>query len=187
MKKHVSRCLAFLLVGSVLAIGSHARAATGSFQEDWLGQLGDVEEKLMSLEDATPQNKMTWRPDKGVRSFSEVYLHTAFGDYIFLKFLGMEAPADAGFPGEPGTWDKKTTDKAEIKKTMEKAFAFVRASVKAMPDADLDKKVKLFGKFEMTERAALIGLIGHLNEHMGQLVGYARMNKITPPWSKTGA
>jgi hypothetical protein len=50
----------------------------------------------------------------------------------------------------------------------------------------MDKKIKLFGKFEMTERAALIGLIGHLNEHLGQSIAYARTNKIVPPWSKTG-
>jgi hypothetical protein len=29
-------------------------------------------------------------------------------------------------------------------------------------------------------------IIIHANEHMGQLVAYARMNGITPPWSKSG-
>jgi len=29
-------------------------------------------------------------------------------------------------------------------------------------------------------------IIIHDNEHMGQLVAYARMNGITPPWSKPG-
>jgi uncharacterized damage-inducible protein DinB len=187
MRTHFPRCLALVLVASALAVGSHARAAAGSFQEDWLGQLGDVEKKLMSLEEATPPNKMSWRPDKGIRSFSEVYLHSAYGNYGFLKALGIEPPADSGFAGDGGKWDKQTTDKEQIKKIMEKSFEHVRASVKALSDADVDKKIKLFGKREMTERATLIMLIGHLNEHMGQLVAYARMNKIVPPWSKTGA
>jgi hypothetical protein len=29
-----------------------------------------------------------------------------------------------------------------------------------------------------------LGIIIHANEHMGQLVAYARMNGITPPWSQ---
>ena len=187
MKNHLSRMTAILLAATALAAGTHARAAAGSFQEDFLGQLADVERKLNALEEAIPEKKMTWRPDKGVRSVSEVYLHVAFGNYAFLKFLGAEPPADAGFAFDVDKWDKKTTDKAEIKKVMDKSFEHVRASVKALPDADLDKKIKLFGKFEMTERAALIGLIGHLNEHLGQSIAYARTNKIVPPWSKTGS
>jgi uncharacterized damage-inducible protein DinB len=30
-------------------------------------------------------------------------------------------------------------------------------------------------------------IIVHANEHMGQLIAYARMNGIVPPWSKPGA
>jgi uncharacterized damage-inducible protein DinB len=29
-------------------------------------------------------------------------------------------------------------------------------------------------------------IIVHDNEHMGQLIAYARMNGIVPPWSKPG-
>jgi uncharacterized damage-inducible protein DinB len=29
-------------------------------------------------------------------------------------------------------------------------------------------------------------IIVHDNEHMGQLIAYARMNGIVPPWSKGG-
>ena len=123
MKKNLSRLTAILLAGSAFAVGVHARAAAGSFQEDLLGQLADVEKKLVSLEEAMPDKKMTWRPDKGVRSVSEVYLHVAFGNYAFLKFLGAEPPADVGFAFDIDKWDKKTTDKAEIKKILEQSFA----------------------------------------------------------------
>jgi uncharacterized damage-inducible protein DinB len=187
MKRNLSRLVATLLAASAFAFAGHARAAAGAFQEDFLGQLGEVQKKLVSLEDAMPDKKMGWRPDKGVRSVSEVYLHVAFGNYAFLKFLGVEPPADAGFAFDVDKWDKKTTDKAEIKKILEKSFDHVRTSVKAMPDADLDKKIKLFGKYEMTERAALISLISHENEHLGQSIAYARTNKVVPPWSKTGS
>ena len=54
--------------------------------------------------------------------------------------------------------------------------------MKDVTDADLDKKVSFFGH-EMTERAVLMALLGHLNEHMGQEVAYARANGVVPPWS----
>jgi uncharacterized damage-inducible protein DinB len=83
----------------------------------------------------------------------------------------------------PTKWDSKTKDKAEIKKILVASFAHVHAAIGALPDADLDKVVNFFGH-DMTTRAVLIILYGHVNEHLGQSVAYARANKITPPWSK---
>ena len=36
----------------------------------------------------------------------------------------------------------------------------------------------------MTVDGMYLRIIIHDNEHMGQLVAYARMNGIVPPWSK---
>jgi uncharacterized damage-inducible protein DinB len=188
----LSLCLSLSL--SLLSLTA-ARAATppaapaapqGAFQSDILGQLEGAEKKVLSLEDAVPQNKFTWRPAPGVRSIGEAYLHIAFANYALIKFAtGKEPPADAGWEMNPDKWDKRTTNKAEIKTTLEKSFEHAEAAIKALPDADLDKKINLFGT-EMTVRAALIALVGHANEHLGQSVAYARANKIVPPWSKGG-
>jgi hypothetical protein len=29
-------------------------------------------------------------------------------------------------------------------------------------------------------------IMGDLHEHLGQLIAYARMNRVVPPWSKQG-
>jgi uncharacterized damage-inducible protein DinB len=174
-------------VGLATAV-SHAAtppaAAKGSFQSDLLAVLGDAEKKVMSLEEAVPQNKFDWRPAPGVRSIAEAYLHIAFGNYGITKAAtGKEPPADAGWEMNRAKWDTQTTDKAAIKKILEKSFAHVHAVVGALPEADLDKKVNFFGH-EMTSRAVLMVLEGHVNEHLGQEVAYARANNVTPPWSK---
>ncbi|HEX7509045.1 MAG TPA: DinB family protein [Polyangia bacterium] len=174
------------LVGSTAhaAPVAPAAAAKGAFQRDLLGVYSDAEKKVLDLEEAVPQNKFDWRPAPGVRSIAEAYLHIAFGNYAMIKFVtGKEPPAEAGFEMNPVKWDKKSKDKAEIKKILEASFAFVHAGLAALPDADLDKMVNFFGH-EMTTRAVLIILDGHINEHLGQSVAYARANKITPPWSK---
>jgi len=180
--------LALALGASTIAVHAAtppAAPAKGAFQSDLLGVIGDAQKKILALEEAVPQNKFDWRPAPGVRSVAEAYLHIAFGNYGLTRVAtGKEPPADAGWEMNPPKWDKKTTDKAEIKKILEKSFAHVHDVVKAMPDADLDKKVNFFGT-EMTARAVLIALAGHVNEHLGQEVAYARSNKITPPWSKS--
>jgi uncharacterized damage-inducible protein DinB len=162
-----------------VATGAPARA----FQTDFLGQLDDVQKKILSLEEAVPQDKFKWRPAPGVRSIAEAYLHIAFGNYLLTKIAtGKEPPAEAGWEMNGPKWDGKTTDKSEIKAILDKSFEHVRTVMKGVEDADLDKKVSFFGR-EMTERAVLISLIGHLNEHMGQEVAYARSNGVVPPWS----
>ncbi len=175
------------LAGGAQAAPSAANmpaTAKGAFQRDLLGVYSFNEKQVLQLEDAVPQNKFNWRPAPGVRSIAEAYLHIAFGNYGLLKAAtGKEPPADANWEMNPAKWDKKTTDKAEIKKILEKSFAYVHEVLGAFPDADLDKMVSFFGH-EMSARSVLIILAGHLNEHLGQEIAYARSNKIVPPWSQ---
>jgi uncharacterized damage-inducible protein DinB len=173
-----------LLGSSAHAAPAAAPAAKGALQRDLLGVYSFNEKEVLQLFDAIPQNKFTWRPGPGVRSIAEAFLHIAFGNYGLTKAAtGKEPPADAGWEMNPEKWDKKTTDKAEIKKILEKSFAHAHEVLSSVPDADLDKMVKFFGH-DLSVRSVLIILVGHLNEHLGQEVAYARMNKIVPPWSE---
>ena len=174
-----------LTAGGAAAARAATPAGTGGFQSDLDLYLGDAQQKLVALEDATPQSKLTWRPAPGVRSLSEVYMHVAYANYrITALATGKEPPASAGWQADRAKWDTKTTDKAQIKAILEASFAHMRDAVKSVPDADLDKKIPFFGK-DVTRRAALLQLLAHANEHLGQSIAYARSNKITPPWSKT--
>ena len=52
-----------------------------------------------------------------------------------------------------------------------------------MKDKDLEKIVDFFGN-KITTRQLLVKMVGHNQEHLGQLIAYARMNGVTPMWSK---
>ena len=157
---------------------------SGAVQADVLGVLADVEKKILSLEDAVPQNKFDWRPAPRVRSIAEAYLHIAFANYNLVRMAtGKTPPAEAGITQDRGKWDTQTTDKAKIKVILEKAFAFAHDGIRGLSDADLERKVDVFGH-SMTARAVLLVLVGHDNEHLGQSVAYARANRIVPPWSE---
>jgi uncharacterized damage-inducible protein DinB len=190
--KRVIRMISMLAVvafaGSAHAAGTAPAAAAapagGALQKDLAGAIGYASMHVMQLEEAFPQNKFNWRPAPGVRSVAEAFMHIAFANYGMIKMAsGKEPPAEAGFEMNPAKWDKKTTDKAEIKKILEQSFAHVQAVLPTIPDSDLDKKVDFFG-MQLNVRSVLLALVGHVNEHLGQEVAYARTNKIVPPWSK---
>jgi len=48
---------------------------------------------------------------------------------------------------------------------------------------DFQRKVTINGR-EATIDGMYLRIIVHANEHMGQLVAYARMNGVVPPWSE---
>ncbi len=158
-------------------------APASSFQSDVAGVLGHVQQEMVSLEQAMPQNKFGWRPAKGVRSVAEVYLHAANAGSFFGKMLGFEVPADIA--AQMKTLEKSTTDKAKIQKALTDSFTWFGNQVKAMPDAELNKTLDLFGH-TATKRAVVMITLGHYQEHLGQSIAYARSNGIVPPWSKKG-
>ncbi|HUM13903.1 MAG TPA: DinB family protein [Myxococcaceae bacterium] len=158
-------------------------APTSTFQSDTAGVLAHVQEEMVSLEQAMPQSKFTWRPAKGVRSVAEVYLHAAGGGYFFGKLIGFEIPAEIA--SQMKDLEKSTTDKAKIQKILADSFTWFGNQVKTLPDAELGKTVDFFGR-PMTKRALIIAAVGHYQEHLGQSIAYARSNGVVPPWSKGG-
>ncbi|TAK53299.1 MAG: DinB family protein [Bacteroidetes bacterium] len=147
------------------------------FRGDFLAQMKDVEEKIIGLAEAMPQEKYTWRPMEGVRSVSEVFMHIAGGNYLFPKFIGVKAPE-----GLSQDMEKTVTDKAKVKEVLKLSFEHIRKAVMEMKDNDLENPVKMFGK-ETTFRDAIFTAATHMHEHLGQAIAYARMNAIVPPWT----
>jgi hypothetical protein len=60
---------------------------------------------------------------------------------------------------------------------------YARDAITATSDADLEKKHDFFGR-EVTTRQIYMVVLDHFSEHLGQSIAYARMNGVTPPWSK---
>lgn len=181
------------LLSLALAISTPAIAADagsppgpGGFRGDFLAGLGRLEQQTVSLEQAMPQSKFTWRPAKDVRSVAEVYLHVAGGIYFLVSQLGRDMPPDVQTMMKAETWEKQTTKKDEIKTILTTAFAYLRKSVLETSDADLEKQVKFFGN-DISQRRVFLIIQGHCWEHLGQSIAYARVNGVVPPWSKPGA
>ena len=154
-------------------------APTSGFRADFLVQLDMVGKQIVDLAEAVPADKYGWRPAPGVRSISEVYMHIVGGNSYIPGFLGVKP-----MPGTDRGMEKSVTDKARVVELLKQSLAHARSAVLATPDADLDKKVKIFGGAEASERAVIMIIGNHLHEHLGQSIAYARANGIVPPWSK---
>ena len=66
---------------------------------------------------------------------------------------------------------------------LKRSLDAVKTAHLAVKPADLKRKVKISGRDADVE-GMYLRIIVHANEHMGQLIAYARVNGVTPPWSQ---
>ena len=168
-----------------LAIGTsalHAQsAATLAANEGiWEGYDGEwryVSRLLLSLADAIPADKYSWRPEPGVRSVSEVLMHLAQSNFYLLSATGPKMPHDLERDVE-----KTVVTKPEVMAYLRQSLQAVRTARAELKPGDLSHKVKIEGE-TVTVDGMYLRILCHDNEHMGQLIAYARVNGIVPPWS----
>ena len=177
--------LSVLVLLASLAVAAQPKRA--GVMGDLLADVTDVEGKVVGLSKAIPESAYGWRPMASVRSVGEALAHVATDNYFMAVALGTPAPAGTGIVGTDyktaEAFEKKTRTRAEIIAEVERSFAFMKKAMADTPDAKLDTTVKMFGS-ESTVRATWVGAVTHVHEHLGQLIAYARSNKVVPPWSK---
>jgi len=144
------------------------------------GELGHVTRQLIALAEATPAEKFAWRPAPGVRSTSEVYMHIATANLYLLSVTGPKMP-----DGMKPDMEKTVTAKADVIDWLKRSLEAVKTARASLKPGDLERRVKIFGQDAHVD-GMYLRIIVHANEHMGQLIAYARMNGIVPPWSKNG-
>jgi uncharacterized damage-inducible protein DinB len=169
-----------LLLGLVLG----AMLLTAQYEGLWQGydgEWGHVSRQLIALADAIPADKYNWRPAPGVRSVSEVYMHIALANFSLLSATGPKIPDDI----KSADMEKTVTNKAEVIAWLKRSLEAVKTAHAAVKPDDLKRAVRV-NNVDATVDGMYLRIIVHANEHMGQLVAYARMIGITPPWSKPG-
>jgi uncharacterized damage-inducible protein DinB len=146
----------------------------------WQGYDGEwlhVTQQLVALAEATPEEKFSWRPAPGVRSTSEVYMHIVLANFYLLRVTGPEMPAEL----KPEL-EKSVTSKAEVIHWLKRSLDAVKQAHLEMKPKDLQRKVHIADR-DATVDGMYLRIIVHANEHMGQLIAYARVTGVAPPWS----
>jgi uncharacterized damage-inducible protein DinB len=168
--------LLFLVVLCVPKL--HAQDPLDGLWQGYDGEWRHVSKQLIELAEATPADKFAWRPAPGVRSTSEVYMHIVFENFSLLSVTGPRMPADLKQDSE-----KTVTSKAEVIAWLKRSLETVKQAHLAEKPSDYARKVRINDR-DATVDGMYLRIILHDNEHMGQLVAYARMTGVVPPWSK---
>src|ERR1700757_4952791 len=154
-----------------------AQKAPEGIWQGYDGEWRHVSSQLTALAEATPDEKFAWRPAPGVRSTSEVYMHIVMANFYLLSLTVPKIPADL----KEGM-DKSVTSKAEVINWLKRSLDAVKQAHVSVTPKDLERRVHIADR-DATVDGMYLRIIVHANEHMGQLIAYARMIGIAPPWS----
>ncbi len=185
MKRNLSvACLLVILAGTLRVAAQVNPYKDGTpgvkgYRSEVLAEVMVQEDKFTRLAEAIPAEKYNWRPSADTRSFAEVFLHVSSANYNLYKLVGSEPPAGV----DPKSLEKSTTDKTKVIAILKESFAHARKAITAMPDSDLEKQMDWFGG-KNTERGALLFIVRHADEHLGQSIAYARFVGVVPPWTE---
>lgn len=184
MRKMLLTTFCVLLSLGAGTLRASAQAATDNTPPsyDMKGQalvdLQGVQKKFVDLANALPVDKLTWRPSEDSRSFAEVFLHVAGERYQILELGGAIPPAT--FDGK--TFEKSTTDRAQLVEELNKSWDFAQKTINAMTNADFAKLLPKLGP-QANAGDVIYILVADAHEHLGQAVAYARVNGVVPPWT----
>ena len=148
------------------------------YRDEALNRLAILERKVVGLDEAMPADKFTWRPTEETRSVAEVNLHVAGVNFSITRRFGTPAPE--GF--ENGGFEKSSTSKAEVVAKLKGSFSHIRKAIENLSAADSGKPSEYAGD-KTTYLGTCWRSLEHISEHLGQLITYARLNGIAPPWS----
>lgn len=173
----------------VLAVFPAGRvsAQTAPVVTDLMKDVDGVQQKFVALAKAMPVDKYGWRPGTGVRSVGEVFLHVASDNYLLPALAGTPMPASTNLDMKNfktfETYEKRGLTRDQVVADLETSFAHLKAAMTKTTSATIASPVDMFGQ-KGTQQSLWIMTTTHLHEHLGQAIAYARMNGVTPPWSK---
>ena len=167
-------------------LAAQAVSNTAEFEAWRKVQKDDIDglrDKFMALAKAVPADKHGWRPMEGSRSFHDVFAHVAAEGNTETAMFGGPLPAGslADFDAEEARLRKLPDD--QLIAAMDKSLQALSATLAGLSLDKMNTSITYYGQRTLP-RVATTYTLNDLHEHLGQLVSYARMNQIVPPWSK---
>jgi hypothetical protein len=150
-------------------------------------QLRSTEYEVVSLVEAMPAESFNFAPKDGafdgVRTFAQEAKHIAFViDQVAAAMLDQKNPSEGG-ADENGPAD--VTSKEAVVKYVKDAFVYAHKAMATLTNTNLMTEIAdPFDPKSKTPRVNAANIIfWHSFDHYGQMVEYARMNKVIPPAS----
>ena len=170
-----------LVLTAIYFSNAMAQSSPPNFRVEFERHFNSSADKLVSLAMAMPDESYSWSPMEGVKSVVSVYMHIARYNYYYPDIaLGVSSPMGSK---EYDSWEEKITNKGEAIAILAESMEHVRKTLSLKSSKDLENNTRLYGR-DVGQWAVFLQLVSHMNEHLWQLIAYARMNRVVPPWSK---
>ena len=172
---------------AAFAVYLPAADSTPSFSKIYDHDLSSLEAEFVPLVEAMPGDRFGFIPTDGdfakSRSFGQQATHVATVLYeVSAGILEQKNPVELG-AHENGTISP--TSKEAVVKYVKDAFAYSHKALASITDDNVRGMVKAPFNDKSVPRAYLANILTwHSYDHYGQMVIYARMNKIVPPASR---
>ena len=158
------------------ATTASANPISDALRSQWNGAKRNIKESA----DQMPEENYGFKPVDSVRTFGQILAHVAGASYAICASAKAEKT-----PFAEDHFEKSATTKAAIVQATNDAMAYCDGAFAALTDATAGQMVpNPFGQGTLARTAALVLLIGHDNEHYGNLVTYFRIKGMVPPSSK---
>jgi hypothetical protein len=182
MVRSAAWCLAAMMV---MMIPPSLSAQVQSLKDFHVGDVENLRSKFLGLATAFPEDRYDWRPMEGTRSVRDVLILVAAEANVFPANWGLPAAEGAaqGYQAESVRVDGLTPTRALLIAELERSFDHLSRSLAGMSDAARAADGRTFGR-DMKVDAGITLALSDMHEHLGQLIAYARMNRIVPPWSQ---
>jgi hypothetical protein len=154
------------------------------FVTEFLGQMDFCRRKANELAEAIPDEILNPGTGDGVRSVVK-FIFTCFWELHLGNDVWWQGSRNVGFVSDPakmGEWDT-TTNKAEIA-IMKRSFDVLKKPQKHFHKMTDNKEISFRDEVFFAELSCNRNC--SLSRASGQSIAYARMNGVTPPWSKSG-
>ena len=155
-------------------------------------QLSSIERNIMGAAEAVSGDKFEFSPatanipgdfktPEPVRTLSQQFKH--IGDALEAYASGIMGQKSAGTPGENGPANVKT--KQEVISFLKAEFAKAHSAIDTINQQNVVEQIPApFGNSKTTRLALAVSMVGHSNNHYGQIIEYLRMNGMVPPESQ---
>jgi len=197
--KNIKTIATLVIVCSVTSVAAFAQASAAAKPAEpptiasvLDRQLSGIERNVMGAAQAVPADKYDFSPATAnipgdfktpspVRTFSEQLKH--IGEDLDALGAGILGEKRAASSDENGPKNVKTKD--DVVNYLKAAFAKGHSGIKSINQQNVVEEIQSpFGNNKVTRLSLAVGMIGHTNNHYGQIIEYLRMNSMVPPESQ---
>jgi uncharacterized damage-inducible protein DinB len=151
--------------------------------------LGSIEREVMAAADAVPEDKYDFSPATAnvpgdfktptpVRTMGEQFKHIGDALEAYSSLVMGEKPPQNNDENGP----KNMKSKSDVINYLKASFAKAHSAINTITSQNAVEP--LGGNGQRTRLALAVSMIGHSNNHYGQIIEYLRMNNMVPPESQ---